>query len=574
MVTLYQKYRPSNFEEIVNQNHIKITLQNEIETNQIAHAYLFSGPRGTGKTTMARVYAKALNCENRKDKQSEPCCECNSCQQIKNGASLDIIEIDAASHTGVDNVRDNIIASARIAVSGDKYKVFIIDEVHMLSISAFNALLKILEEPPKKVIFILATTEVHKLPTTIISRCQRFDFKRISINDIVKKLDYITTKEEIKADKQVLETIARQSEGHMRDAESLLGQVISISGDEVTQEKADLVIPRSNLQAVIELVEFIERKDSAGAIRLINQLIDEGIDLKNFTKDFIEVNRKMLLIKVSPQLAEKFALDLGQILEEKIRPLVEKLSIERLVNIINKFTKAQSKLKTANIIQLPLEISIVSLIDISITTTQVVAPALVPVNNDVTRPINQPVNNAPAQEAPPVPAGPVDVEDIKSRWNELLINVKKHNHSLSFILRVCEPRNQDGQLCLVFKYKFHQDRVGQAEIRAIIEKSLQDVFNNKITYTTLLDENLAVAEAPAPATPPETPATPPAPVPTPPAPVETPPAPPVEDKPIEEEVKAEVTLPTTRAGKEEVKSTDNDQDIENVLKMFGGKVVN
>ncbi|MCG2695410.1 DNA polymerase III subunit gamma/tau [Candidatus Parcubacteria bacterium] len=197
MATLYRKYRPQNFKEVVNQNHIKITLENEIKTGKTAHAYLFCGPRGVGKTTMARVMVKTVNCLNRKAADSDPCNECEICKDITAGRSLDIIEIDAASHTGVENVRENIIASARVAPSRCKYKVFIIDEAHMLSISAFNALLKIIEEPPAYVMFILCTTEVHKVPTTIISRCQRFDFKRIGVNDIVKKLNYIIKNEGI-----------------------------------------------------------------------------------------------------------------------------------------------------------------------------------------------------------------------------------------------------------------------------------------------------------------------------------------------------------------------------------------
>ena len=195
MATLYRKYRPREFKEVVNQNHIKITLEHQVQADKIVHAYLFCGPRAVGKTTLARVLAKAINCTKRKPGESEPCHKCEICQNINLGRSLDIIEIDAASHTGVDHVREHIIASARVTPSVCKYKVFIIDEVHMLSISAFNALLKMLEEPPEYIVFILCTTEVHKVPTTIISRCQRFDFKRISVNDIVKKLLYIVREE-------------------------------------------------------------------------------------------------------------------------------------------------------------------------------------------------------------------------------------------------------------------------------------------------------------------------------------------------------------------------------------------
>ncbi|MFA5318701.1 MAG: DNA polymerase III subunit gamma/tau [Patescibacteria group bacterium] len=534
MATLYQKYRPNNFEEIVNQNHIKITLQNEVETGQLAHAYLFSGPRGTGKTTMARVLSKSLNCEKREDGKSEPCGECHSCEQIKKGTSLDIIEIDAASHTGVDNVRDNIIASARVGASHDKFRVFIIDEVHMLSISAFNALLKILEEPPRNIIFILATTELHKLPTTIISRCQRFDFKRISVNDIVLKLNYICGKEGIKIGKGILETIARQSEGHMRDAESLLGQVISISGKEITQEKADLVIPRSNLNSVVDLIGCITNKNSIEAIRLINQLIDEGVDLAQFTQDMIEILRRIMLAKISAGLAEKFAQDLGQNLEEKIAPIAQKATVEKLVEIINIFSEARQELKNSFVVQMPLEIAVITLCGSSGQPKQNFSAP------DAGASVNQSVSHYK----------PVNLEEVKAKWNELLLAIKKYNHSLSFILKVCELREDNGILCLVFKYKFHQDRVEQANIKQLILKAFQEVYKTPMQFSTLLDENLEVNN------------------------VEI-----IEEKPAEPEKEPAAGLTEDKnninntGGKKEKKEIVSGEGVDNILKMFGGKIM-
>ena len=272
-LALYRKYRPQTFAEIVGQNHVKVTLENEIATGKIAHAYLFSGPRGLGKTTIARLIAKSVNCLSRKDGQSEPCNHCEACQEILDSRSLDVIEIDAASHTGVDNVRENIIANARFTPTNRKFKVFIIDEVHMLSISAFNALLKTLEEPPAHALFILATTEVHKIPQTIISRCQHFDFRKVSINDLVERLATIVKKEKRVLDQEVLERIARWSEGGVRDADSLLGQLLALNEKVITKQHAELVLPASHFNLVFELVSNLIKNDTASSLILVNQLI-------------------------------------------------------------------------------------------------------------------------------------------------------------------------------------------------------------------------------------------------------------------------------------------------------------
>ena len=557
MATLYQKYRPRNFREVVSQNHIKITLQNEIENKQLANAYLFSGPRGTGKTTMARVFSKALNCQNRKSDESEPCGDCDSCQQITVGSSLDIIEIDAASHTGVDNVRENIIANARIASGGDRYKVFIIDEVHMLSASAFNALLKILEEPPKKVIFILATTEVHKLPTTIISRCQRFDFKRINIKDIIQKLEYIISSEGIKAEEGVLAAIARQSDGHMRDAESLLGQILSVSGQDITKKHADLVMPHSNMAAVADLVDFLCKKDAGGAIYLVNKLVDEGTDLRQFNSDLIENLRRLMLAKVSAPLAEKFAQASEYDLAANLS--LEKISTKELSEMIKVFMSAQNDLKTAFIAQLPLELAIINIVN-----------AKSNLNFSAT---NFSVKKEQISEDSEQPAvrTKVDFQKVNDKWNEVLVKIKKYNHSLSFILRVCELRDRSGDLVLAFKYKFHQDRVDQGSIKEIMQKVFQEVYGTQLSFSTVLDESLAIANdiAPQPvfSSQPE---------------VRTAVAneAPMENTEVSSEAQSEDAKPVLATEQPPVNETKEKQNLDNsnndvdtILKMFGGKVV-
>ncbi|MCF7860594.1 DNA polymerase III subunit gamma/tau, partial [Patescibacteria group bacterium] len=321
MPTLYRDYRPQKFSDILGQNHLKITLQNELAQNKMGQAYLFCGPRAVGKTSMARVLAQTVNCERRKNGESEPCGECATCLAIQKGSFMDVMEIDAASNTGVDNVRDNIISSARLAPSGGKMRVYIIDEVHMLSISAFNALLKIIEEPPQHVLFILCTTEVHKVPATIISRCQRFDFKRISPAEIVKKLSFIASQEKIEIDRGVLDDIARQSGGHLRDAESILGQILALGSKKITTEEAELVLPHHHNQEAIALIEALAKKNAGVAVTLINQLADNGVNFKSFIAEVLLMLRKIMLQSAQPGLAEKLGLDFGEQVEIQISRL-------------------------------------------------------------------------------------------------------------------------------------------------------------------------------------------------------------------------------------------------------------
>jgi len=537
MPALYRKYRPQKFSEVVGQNHIKITLEHEIDSDKIAHAYLFCGPRAVGKTTIARILAKAINCTNRKDGEHEPCNKCKSCEEITAGRSLDIMEIDAASHTGVDNVRENIIAASRIAPSKSKYKVFIIDEIHMLSTSAFNALLKVVEEPPENVIFILCTTEVHKIPATVISRCERFDFKRISISEIAKRLQDISKKEGIEIEKKILEAIARNSEGHMRDAESLLGQVIAIGGKKITPEEADLVIPRSDIDKVLELINFLTKKDAGSGIGLVNKLIDEGVDLKRFLVDLVEILRKMMLGKISSNLAEKIGLEFGGNIEARISELNSQLELSQILVFIDKFIEAKNEMKNSFIIQLPIEIAIAELCLDSFRQT---SPQAVNTASPA-RSINL-VSKPEVFQSEKISGSSNENIDIKineiiAKWNEVLAKVKSHNHSLSFILRVCQPRELRGnQLCLAFKYKFHKDRINNVNIKKLIEKVLHEVYNSRLEIETVIDENMEVVNGNG-------------------------------NGQIGEATKKEVKKEGETQGK------DNDNMIDNLLKTFGGKIV-
>lgn len=491
--TLYRKYRPKSFKEVVGQNHIKTTLLNELETGRIAHAYLFCGPRGVGKTTLARLMAKALNCLNRKEGDGEPCNECESCQEIMASRVLDLIEIDAASQTGVDNVRENIVEGAKFTPSSRKYKVFIIDEVHMLSLSAFNALLKTLEEPPAHAIFILATTEVHKLPATIVSRCQRFDFKKANLDDLTKRLKYIAKEEGKQVEDKIFTDIVRLSEGCIRDAESLLGQVLSLDEKKITAEQADLVIPRSEIKLVSELISYLVKKDSAKAIGLVNRLVQDGVDLEQFTDDLLEFLRKMLLAKISGSLSD-FSLDLDEETERLVLDLTKEADLPYLVKAIESLIGKKKEIRQSEIAQLPLELVIVQLC----ASDDYITPSI-----DKREKIEQ---NKAVNDNPPIEpikkeatktkttankeSNGINVAMVHAKWSTFLETVKEKNHSLALILRVCQAEEVNGnkvQLC--FQYKFHNDVLQEAKNKQIVDEALSRVFGQNLTFEGIVRKN-------------------------------------------------------------------------------------
>jgi DNA polymerase-3 subunit gamma/tau len=294
-LVLARKWRPQVFEELMGQEHVTRTLQNAIAANRLAHAFLFTGPRGVGKTSAARILAKAMNCFQ--GPTQKPCGQCENCQEIAGGNSIDVLEIDGASNTGVDNVRE-LRENVRYLPSKSKYKIYIIDEVHMLSTSAFNALLKTLEEPPPHILFIFATTEPHKIPLTILSRCQRFDFKRVPLNLIFDRLRAIVSSEGVEIDDDTLMLIAREAEGSMRDAQSLLDQAISYGGKEIKGVDVLTLLGIADRKILFDLSAAIFQKDAKGCLLLLDELYRVGYDLGQFCKDFLNHFRNLLVMKL------------------------------------------------------------------------------------------------------------------------------------------------------------------------------------------------------------------------------------------------------------------------------------
>lgn len=359
-LVLYRKYRPQSFSEIIGQEHIVQTLTNSIAGKSISHAYLFTGPRGSGKTTIARLFAKAINCED--TSSFEPCNKCGSCLEIMQSKSMDLIEIDAASHTGVDDVRE-LIDGIKFSPVKSKYKIFIIDECHQLSKSAANALLKTLEEPPAHAIFLLATTEVHKMIPTIISRCQRFDFKRLQIPEITKKLEFIAKKENVKLDETALSLIALNSRGSFRDAESLLDECISFSGKTNTIKTEDIkdLLGIVEVNQISQFVDFLLAKNTKDAIIYLNSIADNGVDLQEFTKTLIFYLRQSLLLKINPDFLNLQNSGLSEKELGTMKAQVANLNNKNIQTMLESFIEAENKMRYASIPQLPLELAIVDL---------------------------------------------------------------------------------------------------------------------------------------------------------------------------------------------------------------------
>ncbi|EOQ19678.1 MULTISPECIES: DNA polymerase III subunit gamma/tau [Bacillus cereus group] len=353
---LYRKYRPSAFSELIGQNHIKQTLLNALKSNKFTHAYMLTGPRGTGKTSIGKLFAKAINCEQLVN--GEPCNECNQCKQIMNNSHPDILEIDAASNNGVEQIRD-IREQVTYAPSVGKYKVYIIDEVHMLSIGAFNALLKTLEEPPKNVVFILATTDIHKVPVTIISRCQRFDFRRIGQKDLIERMKFVASNEELQIEEEALQLISMLAQGGMRDALSLLDQTVAFASGEITKNDVSEVVGRISIEKIEMCVQHLLTKNTTEILSLVNEVILNGKEPIYVLDDLIGYLRDLVIGKAFGVKEDNIT---TAIVNEHFNKLLKVADVSQMQHMIRKLTEIKQEMKFSNHAQISLEVGLIQLV--------------------------------------------------------------------------------------------------------------------------------------------------------------------------------------------------------------------
>lgn len=510
MPVLYRDYRPLNFASVINQENIKTTLQKAVAGGFFAHAYLFTGPRGTGKTSVARILARAINCP--KQKNGEPCNECEVCKQFLNGSSLDLIEIDAASNTGVENIRD-IIEHLKFSPSSAKYKVFIIDEVHMLSKGAFNALLKTLEEPPQHAVFILATTEIYKVPATVISRTQRFDFKKIDNAELLKHLAAVAKKEKIKIDEASLELIVNASEGSVRDALSILDKLSTFDNIELGQ--AEQLLGITNILAAQRFLDLLASRDAKGALNFLDQLFVSGVDPVQFNRDFLEYLRKVLMLGMGAQI--NFPLDQSQ--KNTLEKHAGDIKSSDLLFIIRLFLRANKDFGISPNLELPMEIAAAEAClaasgantagsrasNISTNTSAVNETGAVsqaPKTKGNTMKVEAHIKDQEVEVLLDLDSAPqISLEQMRAAWPEIMQQVKLQASSLFAVLRNCELKDIQGNILqLSCKFKFHKESLeihrNARILLDVLEKAFASKFALKINVEkTEMPDNLETGNA-------------------------------------------------------------------------------
>ena len=498
---LYREWRPQDFHGLVGQPHISQTLQNAIKAGRIAHAYLFAGPRGTGKTSTAKIMAKAVNCLASSDGQ--PCNKCVNCESINDGRSMDVMEIDAASNRGIDEIRE-LRERVNFVPSQGRYKVYIIDEVHMLTTEAFNALLKTLEEPPAHVIFILATTEPQKIPATILSRCQRFDFRRISPREMEDRLREILEAAGLTAEEGVLALIVKKAEGGLRDAISILDQCMSFSHGNISLQTAHEVLGLVKSEALISLVDALIAKDAARLLVHVNALLKEGVEAGQLIRDLIEHLRSMILLLVCGPESQ-----LALVQEEEKAFMLDQagqLGLPRLSRAVAVLSKLESESRWRHNMRITLETTLLGLLyadEKEVDLLPQAGPQAVEKRGVIKPATKHPAakaDNAATPKSNELPASlpvlPAAPGEIKEKWPRVMEEIKNRKKTLHAFLTECEPGEIKGdQLALIFKngYTFHKEKAEEPANRKLLEEVLEQICGIKITPRCVM-ENETCAE--------------------------------------------------------------------------------
>ncbi len=496
---LYRRYRPQSFDDLVGQDHVATTLRNALRQGRIGHAYLLTGPRGTGKTSTARILAKAVNCQAA-EVEARPDNTCAICQAINEGRLLDLIEIDAASNTSVDDIRE-LRDRVAFVPSEATYKVYVIDEVHMLSTSAFNALLKTLEEPPPHVIFILATTEPHKIPATVISRCQRFDFHRISTRQVAAHLGALAEREGITVTPEALAVIARAATGSMRDAISLLDQITAYGHEQVDAELVRDILGMVSGAAIAELTDAIAGGDPAAVLHKLHELIGQGVELGQLVNQLIDHFRSVLLLNVG---RDPTLVDLPDAMLVTMQAQAQRFEAPQLLHDIRALNEAGLALKTPFAGYLAVELALLDMLDRGAAP---VAPA--PMAVAQTAPPARPATVSPtATPTPPPPASPVSAgapaaasgAELDQSWKQIVGGMRQYSPRIQAILRSGQPLGiEDDQYVIGFAYDFHRDQVQGAvdQVNAVVSTVMGRPMTVKLVDSKY---HLAAAAPAAPST--------------------------------------------------------------------------